>query len=239
MLPSQSNAKTLYSRVFRQAKEALLLSLQELKKDDNSCPACDLDDTPLLAPSHPGCPYTNWRKHCIEQIQNGFGRQIVEQLNTIQSDRDRVTCKQTGVCCRLAHSEFDWAELKRQAEQGHAFAQDFTQVFLPYSSLTSAKEAYPDAVEQVLAFNGADKQPPFFYRCAYIGEDNCCTLFGTDKRPQFCSTYPETALGFVYRHCAWSTWQQASFEPTVRLHAAIEVSQWTIEQLEASLASFC
>src|SRR5262249_51157171 len=122
------------------------------------------------------------------------------------------------------------------------FSQQFTSIFLPYASRQAAREKEPEGVAAVLAHIGdqdggsGERERVYFYHCPYIGEDNRCTVYGTDQRPAICANYPETPLGFVSNACAWKPWQEETHPETLLAHAMLNLCEaWNV-RLNASAA---
>lgn len=234
-----------YRELFLSANRLIEDKLNALIAESGaSCPTChrvaatlELDN-PLQAPLHPDCPWEGARYEAIQFLEVEIGQQIIDAIETINKEKQRYTCKQTGACCRLASSEFNWEQLLQKASQGDSFAQQFTSVFLPYPSNEAAAERFPDVVAEVLAY--ASKQKPgeqdvTFYHCPYIQEDNKCSLYGTAKRPAICADYPGTPLTFVHKHCAWRPWQENSHRQSLIAHASIELASHWANQLRQAL----
>lgn len=240
-----SATKTHYRSIFMTAAQLLAQQADQLiNAQQITCTVCDAEtskhklDHPLMAPSHNECPLVTVRAAMYRFLNETLAQQIMDQLGVIRSSREAIQCRQTGQCCRLASSEHSWRQLREKAAAGDSFAQQFTSVFLPYPSVEKAKEAFPAVVEQVLDYASRceeGEQDVYFYHCPYVTDDNRCSLYGTAKRPTICSTYPETPLTFVHKHCAWEGWQQQYHEAALMAHASIELAQFWSDKLEASL----
>jgi Fe-S-cluster containining protein len=194
---------------------------------------------------HPGCGYRDWQRAALHLIQSDVGGEILQKLREINRDRDKVKCHSSGVCCRLASSEFSWEELCEKAAAGDRFAGEFTSIFLPYADAEAARARFPDIVDDVLRYGrdpmGAPEgsinaAPVYFYHCPYIGEDNRCSVYGTPKRPDICATYPDTPLTFMYKKCAWKPWQERSHDEALLAHAMIELGSFLVDKLTQALA---
>lgn len=253
--------------------------LQALRSDF-TCSRCthadatgSTDETEAqLFANHPSeCGYRAWQQAALYILEEEIAQEILAKLQQIQAYRNTVSCHMCGMCCRLASSDASYPELLERAAQGDDFAQQFTSIFLPYSSRQAAAEKYPEGVAAVLAHvgepsggssaealssasatgisnphtnaqedaNSANAKPDervYFYHCPYIGEDNRCTLYGTDQRPALCETYPETPLGFVYDKCAWKPWQNDTHMDTLLAHAMLNLCEAWSQKLHVVLA---
>lgn len=181
-----------------------------------------------------------WREAALQWVETQVGPQLVASIRQFQQERDGVKCHHNGACCRLGSSPYSWQQLCDRAAQGDTFAQQFTQVFLPYPSPEAARQRFPEAVAELLQFatdrraNG-DTTQVYFYHCPYIQADNRCGLYGTDKRPAICSSYPETPLVYVERHCAWRPWHDRWEEATLLTHASVALCEFYQQQLQQAL----
>jgi Fe-S-cluster containining protein len=186
------------------------------------------------------CGYRHWQQSALHWLEQDAGREITERLNQIEAYKNTFSCHMCGMCCRLASSEYSYEELTARADAGDEFARQFTSIFLPYASRETARQKYPEVVAAVLAeagleTEGESKERIHFYHCPYIGQDNRCTLYGTDKRPGICASYPETPLSFVYEKCAWKPWKEETHEATLQAHALLAVCSSLSEQLQQAL----
>ncbi|WP_303674092.1 YkgJ family cysteine cluster protein [Vampirovibrio chlorellavorus] len=207
-----------------------------------SCEACDengqttLDEA--IQPCHRGCGYTGWQQEALRILETDLGAEILQRLQQISAYREQFACHLCGACCRLASQDADYATLRQRAEAGDDFARQFTSVFLPYASRAAAREKAPELVAAVLAETveepeGAERV--FFYHCPYVGEDNRCTVYGTEKRPGICQSYPETPLVFIQSQCAWQPWKQETHPQTLMAHALLQVSESLRQRLQWAL----
>jgi Fe-S-cluster containining protein len=234
-----SHIKTVYREIFTSARESLFAALNA-SCQDFTCPDCSVDaqanalSEEILTPRHAGCGYRAWQSAGIRIVETDIARQVLERMNLIEYHKKQAICSQCGVCCRLASSEFSYEELLRKADQGDAFAQQFTGVFLPYASQEDAEKRFPDLVSQVVKYAESGKEV-HFYHCPYIGEDNRCSIY--TKRPQICRSYPDTPLTFIYDHCAWKPWKDQSHPDALWAHAMIELCTFTLAKLHEATDS--
>jgi len=239
---SLSETKQQYRQIFQRQKEALGAHLKALHGNFN-CAACK--DEPefnlehWLKPLHADCGYKSWQQAALNLIEGQLAGQIVGRLDAIEAYKRTFSCHMCGVCCRLASSDAPYAAMLERAEAGDAFARQFTSVFLPYSSRAAAMRKFPDVVQAVLQEAGQEEDGEeriFFYHCPYVGEDNRCTVYGTDKRPAICESYPETPLSFMYENCAWKPWKEETHPDMLAAHAMLALCEHLSEQLRMALA---
>lgn len=241
-----SYIKQHYRDIFNNAHQTLLETLMALQAEF-TCPQCVLkNDLPEVVETlHAGCGYKNWQAACLRLIEVDIGKDILQTVNRIETERNQVQCHQCGVCCKFASSEFSYDELLEKASGGDEFARQFTSVFLPYANAEAARYRFPDLVDSILkevrlqqaeqSPTQTDTAPVHFYHCPYIGEDNRCTIYGTPKRPAICAGYPDTPLTFIYEKCAWKPWKDKNHRDSMAAHASIELCMFYRDKLMLAL----
>lgn len=234
--------KQQYRQIFAQTKGQLYQQLDD-SRQEITCTVCEnhpaQDLEAWIQPLPKACGYRNWQKSALDWLEHQLGKELLAKLQLIEAYKNTFSCHQCGVCCRLASSEHSYETLQHRAEAGDDFARQFTSIFLPFQSRQAAQAKFPDVVQAVLieAGESANQKQVFFYHCPYIGEDNRCTIYGTDKRPDICASYPETPLSFVYEKCAWRPWKDETHIDTLTTHATLALAQELSERLKVALAS--
>jgi Fe-S-cluster containining protein len=236
-----SETKQQYGQILRQYQDALDQHLSELRKPFQ-CSLCDslnnLSLSQWMSPLHAGCAYTAWQQTALQFIETEAAQTILDRLKAIETYKNTFSCHMCGMCCRMASHDAPYEVLRQRAEAGDEFARQFTSIFLPYASREAARQKAPEVVEAVLAEAGTEKpgeETIFFYHCPYLSEDNRCSVYGTDKRPAICASYPETPLSFVYEKCAWHPWKEETHLDTLAAHALLALCSQYSEKLRASL----
>jgi Fe-S-cluster containining protein len=224
-----SETKQQYQELFRELETALNARLTELR-GDQYCPGCQANTVKelALAPAHHGCPENDWRKAAMKVVEEEIPYEVMGQLAAIKKYRNSVACHSCGQCCRLASSEHSYDELLNRAQSGDTFAKEFTSIFLPYGSREAAMKHEPEGVQATLAHVGEEassEEKIFFYFCPYMQEDNLCGVYGTDKRPSICESYPETPLGYVSKNCSWKPWQEDTHLDSLLAHAMLNLCE--------------
>lgn len=248
---SLSDTKQQYRQLFSEGRQKLEAQLSGMREKYH-CDGCAVDKTAIgedsakpapfdtwLEKRHPGCGYRPWQAEALNYIENVAGREILLSLQRIEAYKNTFNCHMCGMCCRMASSEHTYEELRARAAAGDEFARQFTSIFLPYSSREAARSKAPEVVDAVLAEAGETPGEPekvYFYHCPYLGEDNRCSIFGTDKRPAICASYPETPLSFVYEKCAWRPWKDETHTDTMAAHAMLALCTNWAERLQQALA---
>ncbi|MEM0952106.1 MAG: YkgJ family cysteine cluster protein [Cyanobacteria bacterium P01_H01_bin.74] len=206
--------------------------LDDLKQELNSwLKPCKADANTLSGPNHSEsrCGYADWRAGIRDFIETTVSGNVLKQMQEITQQRNQINCHQCGMCCKLASADAPYEKLREKAKAGDAFAREFTSVFLPYPSEKAAMAVAPDVVQQTLnavTDNETDRpeqKKVYFYFCPYLSEDNRCSIFGQEKRPSLCATYPESPLSALYKNCAWMPWKQAKFEDTLNAHSLVAI----------------
>ncbi len=224
-----SHTRQRYREIFGIAHDAMRQRLEPLK-DNHRCDACKAAPD-FAEPLHDGCGYADWYREALAVIENEIARDILTRMNHIEAYKKTFSCHMCGVCCRFASSEFSYAQLREKAAAGDRFAGEFTSIFLPYASVSEARERFPQLVDDVLKQAG-ENQDVYFYHCPYIGEDNRCTIYGTPKRPGICASYPDTPLTFIYDKCAWKGWKDETHDDALQAHASIELCSYYVGRLK-------
>jgi Fe-S-cluster containining protein len=227
-----SETKQQYQQLFRELESALDVRLTELRSTPR-CPTCAAETVKELAmaSAHPDCPENAWRKAALVIVEEEIPHDVLAQLASIKRYRESIDCHMCGQCCRLASSEHSYEQLLTRADAGDRFAQEFSSIFLPYASREAARLRDPAGVAATLAHVGSDskggndEERIFFYFCPYLQEDNRCGVYGTDKRPPICATYPETPLGYVSECCAWKPWQEDTHLDALLAHAMLNLCE--------------
>jgi Fe-S-cluster containining protein len=237
---SYKETRQQYQHLFIQLEKVLTQQLENLRGESH-CLQCHAGTVKELArtSSHQGCVDNPWRKAALSLVEEELPADVIGKLSFIQVARNQVTCHSCSECCRLASSEYSFSELQERAQMGDSFAQEFIKIFLPYASREVAIERFPQQVEAVLAHIGeeAGQEKVHFYHCPYIQEDNLCGVYGTDKRPSICESYPETPLGYVSKNCAWKPWQEEHHMETLLAHAMLNLCDMWSQNIRNSIMS--
>lgn len=228
--------------MFQQASLMLEIKLLGLWPQFD-CTACQATQPKnlkeALVARHQGCGFISWQKASLNLLKQELGLEILERLQAIERYKNTFSCHMCGMCCRMASADADYDTLRQRAAAGDEFSQQFTSVFLPYESRDKAREVAPDVVSAVLAEAAEEalgEERIYFYHCPYLGEDNRCSVYGTDKRPGICASYPETPLSFVYKNCAWKPWKDETHETTLLAHILLALCTDLSQRLESALS---
>ena len=185
----------------------------------------------VLTVLHKDCAYNNWQHNIISYLKNDLSRQVYQEITKIDQAQIAYKCNRTGTCCRLSTSEYSYKDLLTKAENGDSFAKQFVSIFVPYENEESAREIFPEFVDYVKNELGKDENV-YFYHCPHINEENLCTIYTSDKRPNICSDFPNNPLTILYPTCGYCGWKEEVLTSAMSCHAMIEILTYTIDKLE-------
>lgn len=224
--------KQHYREIFQSAHQQLLELFERLRAN-YSCPRCDGSAIQVDASLHEGCPFREWQKEVILNLEQVVGKRIVETLEEIQRARAiKGKCLMCGACCSLSSSEFDYETLLQKAQDGDSFAQQFTSVFQPYESHEAAYAKFPELVKQMLEQADGDVH---FYHCPHLSNENRCTIYQDPRRPPICSDYPEMPLVLMHRGCGYQSWKEEALPDALLAHASLELCQYYVHRIYDAL----
>lgn len=220
-----NNLKKKYREIFLKSSEELLHQIEKIKPE-KSCENCALDCTLKEESKHDifeqypaACDYKHWQKNVLKMFDEEVSKSIYEKWIKILEYRKNFSCQGCATCCKLACSEFSYAELKRKAELGDNFAKQFVSVFIPYESEEEAKAIYPEYFE--LLAEKLDGEKVYFYHCPKLTSRNRCSDY--ENRPQICRDFPDNPLSLLPKACGYSAWKE-EIEPTaLMLHSMLEI----------------
>lgn len=205
--------------------------------DDNECSVVSEKSTfckdypfKLLTVLHADCTYNAWQNAVENLIRVDLSQQIYSQVQKIDAYKERFNCNRTGTCCRLSSSEFSYEELLEKAKNKDKFAQQFTSIFLPYKNIDEARKIFPEYVDYILNEIGEDEKVHFYY-CPHITEDNLCSIYTTEERPQICADFPNNPLTILYPNCGYRKWKEEINTTAMLSHAMIEIFSYILDKL--------
>ncbi len=167
-----------------------------------------------------------WQIDVLSMLGNDVSKDIYLKFQEILVERANYSCKGCATCCNLACSEFSPEELRLRAENGDNFAQQFTSIFIPYSSKEEARKIYPEYI--ALLEQNKDSEV-YFYHCPKLTEDKRCSDY--ENRPQICRDFPDNPLTLLPVSCGFCEWKNKNEEMTLLLHAMIEIVEYYKEKI--------
>lgn len=117
--------------------------------------------------------------------------------------RPQRLCKMCGTCCRVATTPKSYQELKELSAVGDKGAQDFLNLFEPYSSIEEARKVSATTVDNILK-HSEDSDNITFYRCRHIQDNNLCGVY--QDRLELCDRFPSSAWAVVPPGCGYEGW---------------------------------
>lgn len=133
----------------------------------------------------------------------------MEKIVYSAKNRPQRLCKMCGKCCTLAVARYSFDELKKFANCPESEAADFLSAFVAYDNLEEPRkisQQYVDLVIEKLQEQGKfKKDDPIFYRCKYIDENNCCSIY--ENRFGWCKRMPNHAWTLIPCGCGFEGWQ--------------------------------
>ncbi|MDD3435528.1 MAG: YkgJ family cysteine cluster protein [Candidatus Gastranaerophilales bacterium] len=157
-------------------------------------------------------------------VKEDFLKEAYEIQLKISQSRRKFTCKNCGVCCKLACSEFSPDELQQKAQRGDDFAQQFLSVFVPYKDENYPEKIYPEYFK--LLQEKLQGENVYFYYCPKVTKDNLCPDY--ENRPQICRDFPDNPLGFLPKSCGFLKWKEEVEADALKLHAILEIARFFI-----------
>jgi len=161
--------------------------------------------------------YSEIMKEELKLFDENAEDRIIELQNNIISAKSRYSCAMCGSCCRLAATPNSPDDLKKLAESGDKFAQEFTKYFKLYEDFDTIKSLYPDYFDTVDVVN----EKLYFYHCDLVTENNLCPKY--EDRPQICKDFPENPIDILPVACSFKKWQDDVLDDILRLRAITEI----------------
>lgn len=228
---------SIYREVFSHVKDAVFVIFSQLKIDF-TCEGCEIysqnckfyPDSPVdKLPKE--CRFKGWQEACLTNIRGKISNDICDKIAQIKKSGKGYKCAKCAVCCKLASSEFSYAELQEKANNGDKFAEMFVSVFIPYDEIEKARAFYPEYYDYAVKKFGSNNIN--FYYCPKCGEDNCCSDY--KNRPDVCRDFPSNPLVLLPKTCAFREWQSEVEILGLTLHALIEIVEFFESKISASL----
>lgn len=164
------------------------------------------------------------QKFLHEDVPKDIKRKWLQML----AYRGNFSCVGCATCCKLACSEFSYAELKQKAQNGDNFATQFVSVFIPYEDKNEPKKIYPEYFE--LLHEKLEGEKVYFYHCPKLTDQNRCSDY--ENRPAICRDFPDNPLSLLPTACGFCQWK-AEVEPTaLMLHSMLEIVEFYKNKLK-------
>lgn len=125
------------------------------------------------------------------------------------NQRPQHLCNMCGKCCRVVYTPIPYNELLEKYKAGEQAAIDFLDIFVPYESMSKAKEVDSSIVDNIITLSKIDN-PNFeesnmtFYYCKFLQDNNMCGNY--EHRPTLCRHFPSTPWSIVPPGCGFEGW---------------------------------
>lgn len=213
-----SEMRTMYREIFWESSGAIKERIEELKPLNFEGDIFDKFEENSIG--------RQWQNAVIEMFDNDISREIFEKWQKILAYRENFQCLGCATCCNLACSEYSHEELQAKAENGDNFAQQFTQIFVPYNTKEDAKKIYPEYIEMLSKnVNGS----VYFYHCPKLTSDKRCSDY--ENRPDICRHFPDNPLDILPKSCGFYQWRQEVLPTAMTLHSMIEIISYYKEKI--------
>jgi Fe-S-cluster containining protein len=180
-----------------------------------------------------GCSFRHWQNYIAHKIKSEIEPDIILKIEEIIKYRENFQCKRTGICCRLACSEFSYQELLEKAKNGDNFAGQFTAIFAPYRDIEAAREVYSDYVDLVLSKIDESEKTNFYY-CKHLINTNQCTIY--ENRPQICRDFPDNPLSIIPPVCGFYQWREEVIVAAYTFHAMSQIYSFYLNKIKEALS---
>ena len=217
----QNQIKNHYENIF---EEALIEIKKEINKfrPENPCKSCNIkncniSDKNTTANYPSACPYRDWQIKFLSFLTVEYKEQLKKDYNQIMSKKDNYNCTRCGACCKLAVSEFSYAQLKQKALRGDKFATMFTSVFVPYESENKAREANKEYFDNL---NSLIEDKVYYYYCPKVKNNECSDY---ENRPDICKDFPHNPLKILPPSCYFNNWKEEVSHDARRLKAKVDI----------------
>ena len=224
--------QTNYEQIFIEAAESIRKELDTIKPE-NACDGCAVKDCAIqkkdiFAPYPPaGCKLREWQMQAITYLTGDYRTKLKAAYKAIMDKRENYQCNRCGDCCRLAVSEYSYAQLKQRAMRGDKYSEDFVSVFVPYESEEEAKKVNPEYFELLNTL--VDDQKIYYYYCPKISDDNLCTMY--EDRPDICKDFPYNPLKLLPSRCSYNEWKNEVAHQAMLLKAKTDIINFYKEKL--------
>lgn len=227
-----SNLKNNYEQIFIEAAESIRRELDTLKPE-NPCEGCSHKDCKIekkdvFAPYPPaGCKLREWQMQAITYLTGDYRTKLKASYKAIMDKKNESECNKCGACCKLAVSEYSYAQLKQRAMRGDKFSEDFVSVFIPYETEEEARAVNPEYFELLNTLVVEDRI--YYYHCPKVDENNLCTIY--EDRPSICRDFPHNPLKLLPSECSFNEWKNEVAHQAMLLKAKTDIINFYKEKL--------
>lgn len=217
-----NNQKMLYREIFVKSDTEIKKRFEALRPEGF--------EGELFTKFEPNSMGQNWQKACLEVLTGELSKEVYDKMLEILSYRKMFKCTGCATCCKLACSEYSYAELQEKARSSDNFASQFTSVFVPYDNLDNARAVYPEYFDLVTA---KAEGKIYFYHCQKLTDDNRCSDY--ENRPQICRDFPDNPLDILPDKCGFCAWKEEINPIALMLHSMIAIIEFYKRKLLEAL----
>jgi len=152
--------------------------------------------------------------------------ELFNSILTISYKKNNYSCNQCAECCKLATSEYSYAQLKQRAMRGDKFSADFVSVFVPYETEEEAKAVNPEYFELL---NKLVDDKIYYYHCPKL-KGNLCSDY--ESRPSICRDFPHNPLKLLPSACSYNEWRNEIAHEAMLLKAKTDILNYYKEKLQ-------
>lgn len=217
--------KNNYEKIFIEAAESIRKEIETFKPE-NPCSNCQIKDCkiektdPFLAYPN-GCKYRDWQMQILTFLAGDYRQKLKNIHKNILAKKANYSCGRCAACCKLATSEYSYAQLKQRALKGDKFSKDFVSVFIPYETEEDAKKANPEYFELLNKLVEDDKI--YYYYCPKL-EGNSCSDY--ENRPNICKEFPHNPLKLLPSSCSYNVWRNEVAHEAMLLKAKVDIVEF-------------
>lgn len=188
------------------------------------------DSVTMVLPDN--CSFRHWQNLVVHRIKNEIGPEVELKIRQVLDYREKFKCKRSGICCRLASSEYSYAQLKQKAQNNDEFARQFTEIFIPYKDINEARAVFPEYVDLLVSRVGKGEEVNF-YRCKHLKGTNECPVY--DSRPQICRDFPDDPLSIIPPGCGYYAWKEEIIVAALTFQAMRQIYNFYLEKINDAL----
>ena len=173
------------------------------------------------------CEYRNWQLKILTYLSGDYRQKLKLSYKKIMDKKSEYSCSKCAACCKLAVSEYSYAQLKQRAMKGDKFSSDFVSVFVPYESEEEARKANPEYFK--LLNELVEDEKIYYYYCPKL-KDNLCSEY--EKRPDICKEFPHNPLKLLPSSCSYNAWKNEIAHEAMLLKAKVDIIDFYKEKLQ-------
>lgn len=226
-----NNLKDNYEAIFVEAAESIRKEINQFKPED-PCKDCKIKDCNIekkdvftMYPAN--CEYRNWQLKILTYLSGDYRQKLKLSYKKIMDKKSEYSCSKCAACCKLAVSEYSYAQLKQRAMKGDKFSSDFVSVFVPYESEEEARKANPEYFK--LLNELVEDEKIYYYYCPKL-KDNLCSEY--EKRPDICKEFPHNPLKLLPSSCSYNAWKNEIAHEAMLLKAKVDIIDFYKEKLQ-------